>query len=102
MMPQPSMLILLVVTSAMTLMPASAQDGPMQAAAPAISDKVSSLERAARVNNAGFSSAATGRDGNSVDPAAGAVAWLGSVPGDQREESDGCFDGGGWLIRWYV
>src|SRR5436309_15685507 len=100
MMPQPSMLILLVVTSAMTLMPASAQDGPMQTASPAISDKVSSFERAARVNNAGFSSTATGRHVNSFDPAAATLAWLDSVPRNQREKSDAYFEGGYWLILW--
>src|SRR5213596_1955588 len=100
MMPQPSMLILLVITSAMTLMPASAQDGPMQTASPAISDKVSSFERAARVNNAGFSSTATGRDVNSFDPAAATLAWLDSVPRNQREKSDAYFEGGYWLILW--
>jgi len=99
-MPQPSMLILLVVTSAMTLMPASAQDGPMQTASPAISDKVSSFERAARVNNAGFSSTATGRHVNSFDPAAATLAWLDSVPRNQREKSDAYFEGGYWLILW--
>src|SRR5947199_3772460 len=100
MMPQPSMLILLVVTSAMTLMPASAKDGPMQTASPAISDKVSSFERAARVNNAGFSSTATGRDVNSFDPAAATLAWLDSVPRNQREKSDAYFEGGYCLILW--
>ena len=99
-MPQPSMLILLVVTWAMTLMPASAQDGPMQTASPAISDKVSSFERAARVNNAGFSSTATGRDVNAFDPAAATLAWLESVPSNQREKSDAYFEGGYWLILW--
>ena len=94
------MLILLVVTSAMTLMPASAQDGPMQTASPAISDKVSSFERAARVNNAGFSSTATGRDVNAFDPAAATLAWLESVPSNQREKSDAYFEGGYWLILW--
>src|SRR5438552_6472334 len=100
MMPQPWMLVLLVVTSAMTLMPVSAQDGPMQTASPAISDKVSSFERAARVNNAGFSSTATGRDVNSFDPAAATLAWLDSVPRNQREKSDAYFEGGYWLILW--
>src|SRR6266513_2854417 len=100
MMPQPSMLILLVVTSAMTLMPASAQDGPVQTASPAISDKVSSFELAAPVNNPGFSSTATGRDVNAFDPAAATLAWLDSVPSNQREKSDAYFEGGYWLILW--
>src|SRR5438309_5050165 len=100
MMPQPSMLILLVVTWAMTLMPASAQDGPVRTASPAISDKVSPFERAAPVNNPGFSSTATGRDVNAFDPAAATLAWLESVPSNQREKSDAYFEGGYWLILW--
>src|SRR5438132_12301121 len=100
MMPQPSMLILLVVTPAMTLMPASAQDGPVRTASPAISDKVSPFERAAPVNNPGFSSTATGRDVNAFDPAAATLAWLESVPSNQREKSDAYFEGGYWLILW--
>src|SRR6184192_4273103 len=100
MMPQPSMLILLVVTSAMTLMPASAQDGPMQTASPAISDKVSSFERAARVNNAGFSSTAASGDIKSFDPALATRTWLGSASRNQREKSDAYFEGGYWLILW--
>jgi len=99
-MSQPSMLILLVVTPAMTLMPASAQDGPVRTASPAISDKVSSFERAAPVNNPGFSSTATGRDVNAFDPAAATLAWLESVPSNQREKSDAYFEGGYWLILW--
>jgi len=99
-MPQPSMLILLVVTPAMTLMPASAQDGPVRTASPAISDKVSPFERAAPVNNPGFSSTATGRDVNAFDPAAATLAWLESVPSNQREKSDAYFEGGYWLILW--
>ena len=94
------MLILLVVTPAMTLMPASAQDGPVRTASPAISDKVSSFERAAPVNNPGFSSTATGRDVNAFDPAAATLAWLESVPSNQREKSDAYFEGGYWLILW--
>src|SRR5207248_453998 len=100
MMSQPSMLILLVVTPAMTLMPASAQDGPVRTASPAISDKVSPFERAAPVNNPGFSSTATGRDVNAFDPAAATLAWLESVPSNQREKSDAYFEGGYWLILW--
>jgi len=81
-------------------MPASAQDGPVRTASPAISDKVSSFERAAPVNNPGFSSTATGRDVNAFDPAAATLAWLESVPSNQREKSDAYFEGGYWLILW--
>src|ERR1043166_141741 len=99
-MPQPSMLILLVVTSVGTLMPASAQDSPAQIASPAISDKVSSFEGAARVNEPGYSSMATASNAKPIDPAAATQAWLDSVPRNQREKSDAYFEGGYWLILW--
>src|SRR3984893_2366561 len=98
--PQPSMLILLIVTSAMTLMPASAQDSPAQTASPAISDKVSSFERVARVNDPAYKSTATAGDAKPFDPAAATQAWLDSVPRNQREKSDAYFEGGYWLILW--
>jgi len=100
MMPQPSMLILLVVISAMTLMPASAQDNPAQTASHAISDKAGSFEPAARVNNPGYNSTATAGDAKPFDPAAATQAWLESVPRNQREKSDAYFEGGYWLILW--
>jgi len=100
MMPQPSTLVLLVVISAMTLMPASAQDSPAQTASHAISDKVGSFERAARVNNPGYNSAATAGDAKPFDPAAATQAWLDSVPRNQRKKSDAYFEGGYWLILW--
>jgi Zn-dependent protease with chaperone function len=100
MMPQRSMLILLVVTSAMTLMPATAQDSPAQTASPAISDKVSSFQHAARVNDPSYSSTATAGDPKPFDPAAATQAWLDSVPRNQREKSDAYFEGGYWLILW--
>jgi STE24 endopeptidase len=84
------MLILLVVTSAMTSMSAS----------PAIPDKVSSLERAAQVNDPGYSSTAIAGDAKPFDPAAATKAWLNSVPRNQREKSDAYFEGGYWLILW--
>jgi STE24 endopeptidase len=94
------MLILLVVTSVGTLMPASAQDSPAQIASPAISDKVSSFEGAARVNEPGYSSMATASNAKPFDPAAATQAWLDSVPRNQREKSDAYFEGGYWLILW--
>src|SRR4030095_11946117 len=99
-MPQPSMLILLVVTSVGTLMPTSAQDSPAQIASPAISDNVSSFEGAARVNEPGHSSMATASNAKPFDPAAATQAWLDSVPRNQREKSDAYFEGGYWLILW--
>jgi STE24 endopeptidase len=94
------MLILLIVTSAMALMPASAQDRPAQTASPAISDKVSSFERVARVNDPAYKSTATEGDAKPFDPAAATQAWLDSVPRNQREKSDAYFEGGYWLIIW--
>ncbi len=97
---QPSMLVLLIVTSAMVLMPASAQDSPAQTASPVISDKVSSFERAARVNDPGYRSTETADDAKPIDTAAATQAWLDSVPRNQREKSDAYFEGGYWLILW--
>jgi STE24 endopeptidase len=94
------MLILLVVTSAVTLMPATAQDSPAQTASPAISDKVSSFQHAARVNNPRYNSTATASDSKPFDPAAATQAWLDSVPRNQREKSDAYFEAGYWLILW--
>ena len=94
------MLVLLIVTSAMALIPASAQDSPAQTASPAISDKVSSFERAVRVNDPGYRSTATADDAKPIDPAAATQAWLDSVPRNQREKSDAYFEGGYWLILW--
>jgi STE24 endopeptidase len=94
------MLILLLVRSAMTLMPASAQDSPPQTASPAISEKGSSFERAARANNSGYSSTATAGDAKPFNPAAATQAWLDSIPRNEREKSDAYFEGGYWLILW--
>ena len=97
-MPQPSMLILLIVISAMTWMPASGQDSPAQTASPSISGKVSSFVGAIRVNDPGFRS--TAGDAKPFDPAAATQAWLDSVPRSQREKSNAYFEDGYWLILW--
>ena len=81
-------------------MPAWAQDSPAQTASPAISDKVSSFERVARVNDPAYRSTATAGDAKPFDPAAATQAWLDSVPRNQREKSDAYFEGGYWLILW--
>jgi STE24 endopeptidase len=84
----------------MTLMPASAQDGPPQTASPAISEKSSSFERAARANNSGYRPTATAGDAKPFNPAAATQAWLDSIPRNEREKSDAYFEGGYWLILW--
>ena len=81
-------------------MPAWAQDSPAQTASPAISDKFSSFERVAQVNDPGYRSTATAGDAKPFDPAAATQAWLDSVPRNQREKSDAYFEGGYWLILW--
>jgi STE24 endopeptidase len=96
---QSSILILLVVTSAMTLMPVSAQDRFAQTS-PAISESAGSSERTAEVNDAGYSSPAAAEDVKPLNPAAATQNWLDSVPRHQREKSDAYFEGGYWLILW--
>jgi STE24 endopeptidase len=91
---------LLVVTSAITLPPASAQEGPAQPASLAISKNVSSFERAAGVNDSGYRPTATAGDVKPFDPATATQQWLDSVPRNQREKSNAYFEGGYWLILW--
>ena len=82
-------------------MPASAQETPAQTASPAISENVSSFERAAGGNDPGYnSSTATADDVKPFDPAAATQVWLDSVPRNQREKSNAYFEGGYWLILW--
>ena len=82
--PRPSLLILLIVTSAMSLLPASAQQRAAQRASPAIPENVSSFIPTTGAN----------------DPAAATQAWLDSVPRNEREKSNAYFEGGYWLILW--
>jgi len=99
-MTKPSILILLAVTSAMTLVPASAQESSAENASPEMSGKVSSFARAAGINDPSYSSTATTENVKPFDPAAATQAWLDSVPRNQRERSDAYFEGGYWLILW--
>ena len=79
-------------------MPASAQKSHPQTESSAISEKVSSFEWAAGVNDPGNS--ATDDNVKRFDPAAATQAWLDSVPRNQREKSNAYFEGGYWLILW--
>jgi len=100
-MTKPSIFISLVVASAITLMPASAQETPAQTASTAISENVTSFDRAAGGNGSGYnSSAATADDVKPFDPVAATQVWLDSVPRNQREKSNVYFEGGYWLILW--
>jgi STE24 endopeptidase len=100
MMIQSPILILLAVTSAMTLMSASAQESPVPAGSPAIPEKASSFESAAGVNVSGPGSTATVEHVKPLDPAAATRAWLDSIPLNKREKSNAYFEGGYWLILW--
>ena len=99
-MTKPSILILLAVTSAMTLVPASAQETSAENVSPEMSGKVSSFARAAEINDPSYSSTATTENVKPFDPATATQAWLDSVPRSQRQRSDAYFEGGYWLILW--
>jgi len=95
-----SVFISLVITPAITLMPASAQETPAQTASTAISENVSSFERAAAITDAGYRSTATAGDVKPFDPTTATQRWLDSVPRNQRDKSDAYFEGGYCLILW--
>ena len=99
-MTQPPIVILLIITSAMTLMSASAEEGPAQTVSPAISEKGAPFKRTDGINDSGASATATARDVKPFDPNAATQAWLDSIPRNQRERSDAYFQGGYWLILW--
>ena len=93
-------LILLVLASATTLIPASAQENPSQTLSPAISQKAVSLNHSAGTTDPSYSSNGTAQDVKAPDPVAATQAWLDSVPRNERERSDAYFEGGYWLILW--
>jgi STE24 endopeptidase len=95
-----SNLFFVAVTWVMILLPASAQVNPAETASPLISEKDSSFEGAAGVNESSDSSTATAGGVEPFDPAAATQVWLDSVPRNQREKSDAYFEGGYWLILW--
>jgi STE24 endopeptidase len=98
-MTHPPVLILLV-TSAMTLISAWAQESPAQTASPAISEKARSSERTTGVKDPGYRSTATTQNARPFDPAVATQTWLNSIPRNQRAKSDAYFEGGYWLILW--
>jgi STE24 endopeptidase len=93
-----SIFILLAVASAITSMPAGAQENPTQTASPATSETGRSFQRPAAINDPGYSS--TAEHVKPFDPAAATQAWLDCVPRNEREKSDAYFEGGYWLILW--
>jgi STE24 endopeptidase len=99
-MPQSSILTLLAITAAMTLVSVSAQEKPSQTAPPGSFERISPFERTAQVNDSSYRLAASAGEAKPFDSAAATQAWLDSVPRDQRERSDAYFEGGYWLILW--
>jgi STE24 endopeptidase len=97
---RPSILILLAVASAITFMPASAQESPAQTASPVISEKAVYLNHAGGTTDSGDSSSGTAKDVRPFDPVTATRAWLDSVPQNEREKSDAYFEGGYCLILW--
>jgi hypothetical protein len=91
-MTRPSIFISLVVTSAITLLPAAAQETPAQTASPAISESVSSFERAAGGRSGYNSSTATADDLNrSILLRRHKYGWIAS---GINEKSNAYFEGG--------
>ncbi len=73
---------------------------PAETASPAISEKFSSVEPRAGINDSGHSSPAVIVNTKSFDPAAATKAWLATVPQEKRQKSDRYFEGGYWLLLW--
>jgi len=73
---------------------------PAETAPPAISEKSSSVEPRAGINDSGLSSPAGIVNTKSFDPAAATKAWLATVPQEKRQKSDRYFEGGYWLLLW--
>jgi STE24 endopeptidase len=95
-----SILILVLVISAMTLIPASAQEVLAQKAPPQNSEKIGSFEAGAGVSDPRYTPNPPVADVKSFDPAVATQAWLESVPRDQRQKSNAYFEGGYWLLLW--
>ena len=99
-MTKPPILILLSLGVVIALTSVGGHASPAETASPAISEKVSSVEPRAGINDTGHSSPAIVVNTKSFDPAAATKAWLATVPHDQREKSDRYFEGGYWLLLW--
>jgi STE24 endopeptidase len=95
-----SIVILVLVISAMTLISASPQEILAQKASPQNSEKVGSFEAGGGVSDPRYTPNPPVADAKSFDPAAATQAWLESVPRDQRQKSNAYFEGSYWLLLW--
>src|SRR5437667_12836 len=93
-------LILLSLGVVSALMSVGGLASPAETAPPAISEKSSSVEPRAGINDSGLSSPAGIVNTKSFDPAAATKAWLATVPQEKRQKSDRYFEGGYWLLLW--
>src|SRR5713101_8471999 len=93
-------LILLSIGVVSALTSVGGLASPAETASPAISEKFSSVEPRAGINDSGHSSPAVIVNTKSFDPAAATKAWLATVPQEKRQKSDRYFEGGYWLLLW--
>ncbi|PYI74925.1 MAG: hypothetical protein DMF01_09055, partial [Verrucomicrobia bacterium] len=93
-------LILLSIGVVSALTSVSGLASPAETASPAISEKFSSVEPRAGINDSGHTSPAAIVNTKSFDPAAATKAWLATVPQEKRQKSDRYFEGGYWLLLW--
>src|SRR5882762_2088804 len=93
-------LILLSIGVVSALTSVGGLASPAETASPAISEKFSSVEPRAGINDSGHSSPAVIVNTKSFDPAAATKAWLATVPQEKRQKSDRYFESGYWLLLW--
>src|SRR5882724_6995310 len=94
-------LILLSIGVVSALTSVGGLASPAETASPAISEKFSSVEPRAGINDSGHSSPAVIVNTKSFDPAAATKAWLATAPAEKRQKSDRYFEGGYWLLLWH-
>jgi len=94
-------LILLSIGVVSALTSVSGLASPAETASPAISEKFSSVEPRAGINDSGHTSPAAIVNTKSFDPAAATKAWLATAPAEKRQKSDRYFEGGYWLLLWH-
>src|SRR5437879_10183295 len=81
-------LILLSIGVVSALTSVGGLASPAETASPAISEKFSSLEPRAGINDSGHSSPAVTVNTKSFDPAAATKAWLATVPQEKRQKTE--------------
>src|SRR5438128_11345522 len=94
-------LILLSLGVVSALMSVGGLASPAETAPPAISEKSSSVEPRARINDSGLSSPAGIVKTKSFDPAAATKAVLATLPQDKRQKSDRNVERRNCRLRWH-